>query len=139
MCFDYLVVHVALKLTEINVFEVTSKLDTFAPPCPESTANNTARPRNPDFFQRSLKFKSPQRSNGRHETHEPTCQNIRLDVKNSAHVELASYDTHKRIYSNFELPPPPKKKGLFLWGGVASPCEIMPRHVSYTSCCFESP
>ena len=31
MHFDYLVVRVALKLAEINVFEVTSKLDTFAP------------------------------------------------------------------------------------------------------------
>ena len=41
--FDYWIVSVALKLAEIEAFQVIKKLNTFTPPCPESTADNTAR------------------------------------------------------------------------------------------------
>ncbi len=44
MLFDYLIVHIALKLAEIDRIEGIEKLATFAPPpLPEYTAKNTAR------------------------------------------------------------------------------------------------
>ena len=44
MLFDYLIVHVALKLAEIDRIEGIEKLATFAPlPLPEYTDKNTAR------------------------------------------------------------------------------------------------
>ena len=43
MILHTLIAIVALKAAEINRSEVTKIVDTFAPPCPESMANNTAR------------------------------------------------------------------------------------------------
>ena len=43
MILHTLIAIVALKAAEINRSEVTKKVDTFAPPCPEYQASNTAR------------------------------------------------------------------------------------------------
>ena len=42
MLFDYLITIAAQKAAEIGLCEVTTKLDTFAPTCPEYTPENTA-------------------------------------------------------------------------------------------------
>ena len=56
MRFDSLVVRVALKLAEINVFEVTSKLDTFAPP-PHVPNTRQITQRGKDCEKQALKVK----------------------------------------------------------------------------------
>jgi len=43
MILHTLIAIVALKAAEINRYEVTKKVDTFATSCPEYTVNNTAR------------------------------------------------------------------------------------------------